>query len=468
MGSKISYMERTTNQLIFQQNIGRIIFNMKYIIWGAGYRGKVLIHILGQSCIEAFIDLNEEKIGQTYYGKPIISYQQYKESYKNFVIIVSISFEERVIKKLEADGVFCFGIEECPPEYMGYGWHCASKYMQRAQLDFLGDAKKVAIYGCTLFSILVYNKLKTLNNCSIIMIPHKNISKSKIEQFKSYYPEINLKSLKDANDCDIMLITVNHNRMITFDIHVKTINIYDWTKYIKEYTNPKIKAMQNQHYGERCFIVATGPSLRYSDLETLKNHNEFCISMNSIFSCFDKTDWRPNQYVVVDVTVLEKWGNIILSLDIEDIFIPDAGMFFDYSCLKTNCYIYHSIFSREVYENGFFSDDFSCYAYNWGMITGICIQLAVFLGFKDIYLLGVDFSYIPKKINHFNENQANKNTYYDEENEMDILFKYALTGYQNAKLHAEKHGVHIYNASRGGNLNVFDRVDFSELFKNNE
>ena len=56
----------------------------------------------------------------------------------------------------------------------------------------------------------------------------------------------------------------------------------------------KLKSLKDQHKGERCFIVATGPSLRIEDLNLLRN--EFTFSMNSIFLLFDETDWRPTYY----------------------------------------------------------------------------------------------------------------------------------------------------------------------------
>lgn len=56
----------------------------------------------------------------------------------------------------------------------------------------------------------------------------------------------------------------------------------------------QIKKYKDIHQRERCFIVATGPSLTLSDLEVLKN--EYTFGMNSIVKLFDKTDWRPTYY----------------------------------------------------------------------------------------------------------------------------------------------------------------------------
>ena len=100
------------------------------------------------------------------------------------------------------------------------------------------------------------------------------------------------------------------------------------------------------------------------------------------------------------------------------------------------------------------------------VVTYDAIQIAVYLGFKEIYLLGVDFSFCKDykdKSNHFVENYYNKNskTTVVTENEQ-------LKAYQKAKQYAETHGIKIYNATRGGKLEVFERVDFDSLFEKGE
>ena len=41
---------------------------------------------------------------------------------------------------------------------------------------------------------------------------------------------------------------------------------------------------------------------------------------------------------------------------------------------------------------------------------------------------------------------------------------YTFSAYEVAKENAEKKGIKIYNATRGGKLEVFERVDFDSLF----
>ena len=93
------------------------------------------------------------------------------------------------------------------------------------------------------------------------------------------------------------------------------------------------------------------------------------------------------------------------------------------------------------------------------------------MGFKEIYLLGIDHNFaIQRKRNgeiitndiqnHFSaEYDSSKNRHFIE---MDIDL--ATSAYECARVYAEKNNIKIKNATRGGNLEVFERVDFDSLF----
>jgi hypothetical protein len=79
------------------------------------------------------------------------------------------------------------------------------------------------------------------------------------------------------------------------------------------------------------------------------------------------------------------------------------------------------------------------------------------MGFKDIYLLGCDCYYSPNSKNqHFVEMKRIDPTFVTAAERM----KYA---YQEAKKYADTHQIHIYNATRGGHLDVFERVSLEDV-----
>ena len=46
----------------------------------------------------------------------------------------------------------------------------------------------------------------------------------------------------------------------------------------------------------------------------------------------------------------------------------------------------------------------------------------------------------------------------------DVYRELFFNAYKIAKKYAETHGIKIYNATRGGEMEVFERVDFDSLF----
>jgi hypothetical protein len=99
-------------------------------------------------------------------------------------------------------------------------------------------------------------------------------------------------------------------------------------------------------------------------------------------------------------------------------------------------------------------------------------QFAAYMGFKEIYLIGVDHHF------HISKNSRGeivvdnsvKDYFTDKYNEdKDKLYipnteKSTLT-YVAMKEQCEKREIRVYNATRGGKLEVFERVDFDLLFE---
>ena len=73
-------------------------------------------------------------------------------------------------------------------------------------------------------------------------------------------------------------------------------------------------------------------------------------------------------------------------------------------------------------------------------------------------LLGVDFSYAGSK-------DAKYEHFFKEEKLVATGFTAQVSlAYKAARKYADAHGIKIYNATRGGKLEVFERVDFDSLF----
>ena len=84
------------------------VFVMEYYILGAGRIGRYALSIIGNGCVEGYVDNDEKKQGENICGKKIISLQEYlniNDDRKQLVIAVSDSFWEDVEKQLKECGI---------------------------------------------------------------------------------------------------------------------------------------------------------------------------------------------------------------------------------------------------------------------------------------------------------------------------------------------------------------------------
>ena len=226
-----------------------------------------------------------------------------------------------------------------------------------------------------------------------------------------------------------------------------------------------IKSLENIHCGERCFIIGNGPSLKASDLDKIKN--EVSFGANRIYKIFDKTDWRPTYYCSQDYKLIKHIKNDIPKMihGIKLIFLNDYLVNPDIE----GAYYAKLIFVEDKKPG--FSNDISKFVYNSSTVTYTAIQTAIYMGFKEIILLGVDNNYsITRNSDGTIVRQNVSNYFASDDKQADKIMgsmprvDNCTLAYEVAKEYADAHGIKIYNATRGGKLEVFERVDFDSLF----
>lgn len=234
------------------------------------------------------------------------------------------------------------------------------------------------------------------------------------------------------------------------------------------FTDQYMKQMhkfKNIHKGERCFITCTGPSLMISDLERLSN--EYTFGVNSIVRAYEKTDWRPTYYCLVD---LYAFGEYLKNNEVPGNNLAIENAFLHYrtqlaSPVGNELYVpisYRNHTEKNMKKGSIkLSSDPAVCIYDCFTVTNMAIQMAIYMGFKDIYIIGADCSYTPDKM-HFMETKGiddkQRNARYLPE-----AVRLSIKGYEAAYEFAKRKGVNIYNATRGGMLEVFPRVDFDTI-----
>lgn len=227
-----------------------------------------------------------------------------------------------------------------------------------------------------------------------------------------------------------------------------------------------LKKYKGIHKGKRCFVVATGPSLRVEDLEMLKN--EYSISMNSIYVSYKDTDWRPNYYVIQDQFVYEKIHQELHCREYDAMFIGSiiADRFKLPAGDNVNVFPLDLLWQQipnKSYHTKFSDDIYNC-VYSGYNVAYSALQIAVYMGFSEIYLLGTDCNYLQDKKYFAEDKNRGREGYFTKKFYAANTDKFILA-YEVAKEFADTHGIKIYNATRGGLLEIFPRVNLDEVVK---
>lgn len=246
-------------------------------------------------------------------------------------------------------------------------------------------------------------------------------------------------------------------------------NVYlELVSYLRKYTGitfhfKKLKSLHNKYEGRRCFIIATGPSLTVDDVLLLKD--EYTIGMNNVCLLYDKIPWRANMLGVQDKWVYEKIYPVLKTAP-QNVFVSsEIGR--EYS--NSECFnrfplnFYYHLFDFRYSEklSAKFSDNAFRMVYDAYSITFSLMQIAVYMGFKEIYLLGCDCNQAVGKVNHFMENGHEESS-----EKLATSADRNIFGHTEIKKFCDERGVKVYNATRGGALEVYPRVRLEDVLSN--
>lgn len=246
---------------------------------------------------------------------------------------------------------------------------------------------------------------------------------------------------------------------------------------------PRLRALKDIHAGaSRCFIIGNGPSINGMDLSRLRH--EITFGVNGIYLNFPQMGFKPSYYVVEDNLVAEDRGPEInrlhgmtkffalrlaycLRRDQETIFLnhnPDGNPW-------KPMHLKHRLKNR-------FSPDASLATFGGNTVLYTCLQLAFHFGIRQVYLIGCDHNLVVPE--EYKGRDAGENFVIESTADDVNHFHPAYFGkgcrwhnpklpmieesFKTAKKFFEIHGGKIFNATKGGRLEVFERADFGSLF----
>ena len=269
-----------------------------------------------------------------------------------------------------------------------------------------------------------------------------------------------------------------------------------------EHAREVLEPYRGRYKGQRCFIIGNGPSLRAKDLDLIKD--EFSIGTNRIYLIFDQTEWRPTVFTMMDLAGIKGSFDAISAMkcELKILGVPDGTKMYPVpDALPILCHfnVNNWMLTKSLPP---FSDDITDCVYNGMSITYVNFQIAAFLGFSEIYLLGMDHRY-PKHVHVLHSDMENDTSLQKAAEEMKresedrnvVVYRGLYTdlksvarsnfcenyldgvpgprgsynidevtrAYQAAKKYGDEHGVKIMNATRGGFLEVFPRINLDKL-----
>ncbi len=229
-------------------------------------------------------------------------------------------------------------------------------------------------------------------------------------------------------------------------------------------SHQRLAALHNAHRGERCFILGNGPSLKRTDLSRLRQETTF--GLNRIYLAFPQMDFTTTYYVAINHLVIEQCADDIQALSMPK-FLPWGSrrhlgepqgdtIFLDLVCRQRR-----PGFSRDARRP----------MWAGATVTFAALQLAYHMGFRQVILIGVDHSFASKgpagktvvsegdDPNHFDPRYFGKG------------FRWQLPdletseiAYRLAREAFERDGREVLDATIGGQLTIFPKVDYESLF----
>lgn len=239
------------------------------------------------------------------------------------------------------------------------------------------------------------------------------------------------------------------------------------------------RELHRRHAGRRAFILCSGPSIKSQDLTVLKN--ELCIGVSNFFVHSDYAGINPRYHCIAPLHAPFtdedglRWFRTMdgplagkeLFLSLSDRHLVRTGQLF-----RTNP-IHYLVLGRAWGKSRPPAIALDAMLPSAQSVSILALMVALQLGFAEIYLLGADHTSLNFQngqygYQHFyTGNRTNALGEMPPPPDLETEFASYATlwrQYKALRAIATARGVRIFNATRGGLLDVFPRIEFEALF----
>lgn len=232
----------------------------------------------------------------------------------------------------------------------------------------------------------------------------------------------------------------------------------------------RLRSLKGKYQGKRIFIVCNGPSLRPDDLERIHQSGDYSFGCNRIHFIYDKTHWRPTFFTMMDIGPLADRIDIMRQATAEMQFYREDTYTTIRQLPDKPIALLRTIDNPQLLEHPQFAEDPSKKIFFIETTTYCMMQLAVYMGFKELYVIGCDNNYSINVMKDGTRVETGVHSYFsgfgnqhDDHATVSRIWANNIA-YDTAQQYASAHGIQIMNATRGGHLEAFERVDFDSLF----
>ena len=141
------------------------------------------------------------------------------------------------------------------------------------------------------------------------------------------------------------------------------------------------------HLNDSCILIGNGSSVKIDDLNKIATFGFKIFVFNRFHKSFDIVNINPDYTVVTDPAYLKNFfyetfyksrGKLLIGTSLNNFSIK---------------YIFSSWFNLVSHDKFRFSHDMSSYIECGGSVVVATLQIAKYMGFKNIYLYGIDHSF---------------------------------------------------------------------------
>lgn len=228
----------------------------------------------------------------------------------------------------------------------------------------------------------------------------------------------------------------------------------------------RLSELKDVHKGKRAFIIGNGPSLKQTHLGKLKN--EITFGTNRVYLAFPEWGFTTTYLCITNDLVVEQFVDDIHALPIPKFIAWRSHRHFSKQLPVTQIptFVYTS------YTGPRFTRDVRGRVWEGATVTNLALQLAFHMGIEKAILIGVDHNFASRgdanrtvvsegdDPNHFMSNYFGKGVKWQLPD-----LETSEIGYALAREAYRKAGREVLDATVGGKLTIFPKVDYNSLFE---